>query len=145
MNLRFSKRSDARDIHSENPNPSTSSTMTGSKQTPEFTKNRKRRRNPKNDPSEDTKPTRHSVATIEKIDKKNITNKDGITQTKAMDIRKNGQRNSRGVLIPKRRIDIEMKLDGIDALMQRAAKNRKNKKKQKRDSALTDFARRTMK
>mmetsp|Transcript_18326 Transcript_18326/g.27792 ORF Transcript_18326/g.27792 Transcript_18326/m.27792 type:complete len:133 (-) Transcript_18326:157-555(-) len=55
-------------------------------------------------------------------------------------LRKYGKRSSRGALIPKRRFDVEMKLDGTDALIQRSAKRRKNKKKQNRDAALVDFA-----
>lgn len=53
-------------------------------------------------------------------------------------------RSARGALIPKRRPDVEMRLDGMDELMQRGAKNRKTKKKQKRDSAITEFVMRTV-
>ncbi len=52
-----------------------------------------------------------------------------------------GKRNPRGALIPKYRPDVEMRATGEEALLQRGGKNRKNKKKQKRDSAITEFCR----
>lgn len=61
----------------------------------------------------------------------------------------NGSRNSpstqpnrgpRGGLIPKHRPDLDAKPKGLDALYLKARKNRKNKKKQKRDTALREFA-----
>jgi len=61
------------------------------------------------------------------------------TKESVKNLKKNGKRSDRGALIPKRRMDLERKLDGMDALMQRGGKNRKNKKKQKRDSAITEF------
>jgi len=59
--------------------------------------------------------------------------------------KKGPKRSARGALVPKRRFDLETKLDGMDALMQRGGKtHRKNKKKQKRDSAITEFVMRTV-
>ena len=70
--------------------------------------------------------------------KKDFKKKEG-AQAKTKALRKSAKRSSRGALIPKRRIDVEMKLDGMDALIQRGAKRRTNKKKQKRDAAVRDF------
>ena len=58
--------------------------------------------------------------------------------------KKGPKRSARGALVPKRRFDVEKRLDGMDALLQRGGKNRKNKKKQKRDSAITEFVMRTV-
>ena len=58
--------------------------------------------------------------------------------------KKGPKRSARGALVPKRRSDVEKKLDGMDALLQRGGKNRKNKKKQKRDSVITEFVMRTV-
>lgn len=52
---------------------------------------------------------------------------------------KEPRRSPRGALIPKRRFELEARLDGMDAVMQRGLKKRKNKKKQKRDEAITEF------
>lgn len=52
---------------------------------------------------------------------------------------KEPRRSPRGALIPKRRFELEARLDGMDAIMQRGLKKRKNKKKQKRDEAITEF------
>lgn len=50
-------------------------------------------------------------------------------------------RGPRGNILPKKRPDLEAKISNRDTeILQRATKNRKNKKKQKRDSALREFA-----
>ena len=49
-------------------------------------------------------------------------------------------RGPRGGLIPKSRPDLNEKTNDINALLTRGRKNRKNKKKQKRDVALKEFA-----
>jgi hypothetical protein len=72
-------------------------------------------------------------------ERRNCVGVDKETQEKVKALKKSGKRSNRGALIPKRRIDVEMKLDGMDALIQRGAKNRKNKRKQTRDAALTEF------
>ena len=89
--------------------------------------------------------SRRSSGSTIRTEKQEEIQKVGMSPEKTEDIRKNGKRSSRGALIPKRRIDIEMKLDGMDALLQRGAKRRKNKKKQNRDSAVIDFVMRTIK
>ena len=52
------------------------------------------------------------------------------------------KRGPRGNLVPKQRPDLDAKksLRGDAAVIQRATKNRKNNKKQKRDTALKEFA-----
>ena len=49
-------------------------------------------------------------------------------------------RGPHGGLIPKSRPDLNEKTNDINALLTRGRKNRKNKKKQKRDVALKEFA-----
>jgi len=48
-------------------------------------------------------------------------------------------RDSRGVLIPKWQPDVDAKPKGLNSVLLRGGKNRKNKKKQKRDMALKEF------
>mmetsp|Transcript_8398 Transcript_8398/g.12941 ORF Transcript_8398/g.12941 Transcript_8398/m.12941 type:complete len:171 (-) Transcript_8398:135-647(-) len=60
--------------------------------------------------------------------------------SKSQALRKYGKRSSRGALVPKRRFDVEMKTDGVKALMQRGSKRRKSKKKQSHDAAVVEFA-----
>lgn len=58
----------------------------------------------------------------------------------------NWKRGPRGNILPKKRPDLEAKNSSRDreALLQRAMKNRKNNKKQKRDVALREFASRQL-
>lgn len=57
----------------------------------------------------------------------------------------NWKRGPRGNIVPKHRPDLETRRRGdADIILQRATKNRKNNKKQKRDVALREFASRQL-